>query len=181
MDKFIKILRIVLGLFIFTWVVIWYSARAQRKKESSRNLIMSTVLSLAEAPGKVKAYFQNADDHLEKFIEPSDNLYEIGKLPDNSYLDESHYLLRYQYLGENTGKVLLQNIKNGDVAISWDIPLSLIMKDVESIEKELKNRHNAGLFALNYKFIHDYIPKDKSVLRVSSPIMTSDSSLIFNF
>jgi len=179
MDKFIKILRIILVLFIFTWIIIWYSPRAAKKLRNSRNLIERSVFSLSAAPGKVKRYIKTFtdDEHMEKSIEPSDDLYELGKLPDNSYLDETHYLLHYRYLGEKTGAVLLQNIKNGEIAWTWEISLSDIMKDFMILEKELDKKYMKGIITIDYA---SFFAKSIQALRIRSPIISTDFSLIFH-
>ncbi|MCF8370840.1 MAG: arylsulfotransferase family protein [Bacteroidales bacterium] len=176
MDKFIRILRVALLLFIFTWVVIWYTGRVQKSDKKSRNLIERTVRRLAYMPELVILYFQETEEHFEKIIEPNNDLYEIGKLPDNSGVDESYYLLHYRYMGDKTGYVYLQNIKNGEIAYSWKIPLRKLMMDTKATRKELFNKYKNGQIAVDFSASS---PKNVSALKISSPIMTKDSSLLF--
>lgn len=179
MDTFIKILRISLILFILTWFVIWFSIRSDRKQLNETNQIDRIIVSLSKIPFEIKQYFQmmSEDDHLEKPINITADLYEVGKLQEKSYLDDSHYLLYYRYLGGNSGQVQLQNIKNGDVAMTWDIPLEEMMDDIKAIESELTEMYMEGEYPLE---ICKFFSKNVSVIRAYSPIMTADSSLVFH-
>lgn len=172
MDKFIKILRIVLILFIAAWILMWYARRAEILSMRDRNFVESTVISLCKVPGIVEDYFLGKDPY-KRSLKQSKELYELGKLPADSYMDDSYHLLYYSYLGGKKGKVFLRNIKNGEVAFSWKIPLDRIMEDTEGLDKKLSTKYMNGLDLIGFK---NKFPG----IKIWSPIMTKDSSLIFH-
>ena len=110
-------------------------------------------------------------------IKNTEGVSQIGKLSDVNGLSDSLYMLHYNYLGESNGKVFLQNIKTGDVAYNWDIPLQEIMNDLDTIKKDLQEKYIQGQvpLLLLYK-----IANNISAISINSPIMFKDSSLLFN-
>jgi hypothetical protein len=177
MDRFIKILRIVLIVFIITWVMIWYTGLALKKTERERNLIERALVAFSEAPELAKRYLKEKNDYLEKPILHDAQLGLLGNLKGVSCLNDTYYLLHYRYLGKNSGEVWLQNIINGEIAWRWIIPLKEVMGDVKSMDRdftELFEKHN-----ILTHFDH-YISRNITDINIHSPIMTPDSGLIFN-
>lgn len=159
------------------WVMLWYSVNAVNKLARERNWIERTLVTFSEAPEQAKRYLKEKNDYLEKPIRHDDQLHLLGDLKGASCLDESYYLLHYRYLGHRKGEVWLQNIRNGEIAWRWSMPLAEIMHDVEQMDRELSGRFKAGKL-INH-FDH-YISQNIRDINVHSPIMTSDSGLIFN-
>jgi hypothetical protein len=179
MDKAIKILRIVFIGFFILWGIIWFSIRADRMPIMSMTDIDRIIVFLANTPREVKEFLLETgkDDHLEKPIHDIGKLCAIGKFPQDVSINQNLYLLHYRYMGGSIGNVLLQNIKTGEIAFQWTIPLKRIMKDINEIEDGIKNKYREGAFPLDLGM---FFPKNVSVIQASAPIMTSDSSLLFH-
>lgn len=178
-DKFIKTLRVILVLIFLVWGVSWISVKAHRKELKERNLIENTIVEVGNLPGIIKLWFT------EKFVKQkraikiilTNDTYRIGEFPENSIINDSLFLLYYNYLGNNRGKVYLRSIKNGDLVYSWDIPLEKIMQDLKGLEKNLSDKYFNDSLSVNLSLkVNKNIPS----ISIRSPIITNDSSLIFS-
>ena len=178
MDKFIKILRIILVLIFLSWGISWISVRGHYKELKDRNIVESLVVEAGNLPSVLKQWFIANYKKPEQAIEIKriKDLYRIGEFPKNSTISDSIHLLYYKYLGGDKGKVYLQNIKNGDIAYSWDIPLSKIMDDQKKIEKNLKEKYYKDSIPV---LLSAEIRKNIAALEICAPIISKDSSLIF--
>lgn len=144
------------------------------------NLADRTVIFLSDVPERVKTWYavkSTNREHQEILLEPELEIQQLGKLQNCSSLNDHLYLLHYRYLGKHTGKVWLQNIKSGDVAKSWDIPLAEIFRDLQDLKREF-----AADYADESSPVHmaPSVPNNISSILVSAPVMAEDSSLIFN-
>ena len=179
MNKIIKIVRIVLiSIFLF-WGVSYISINGYKKEIKQRNFIEKMATNAFELPAILKYWaktnFKKPQQAID--LELTGDLYEIGKFPSNSKVNDSIYLLYYKYLGEDKGKVFLQNVKNGDVAFSWDIPLSEIMNDLKGIDKDLITKYYNDELSIN---LTTRVRKNFPSIQISAPIISKDSSLIFH-
>jgi len=177
MDKLIKGLRIVLIGFFALWVVVWFSIRAFKLKEiegKDIGLLGSLVTGLHETPYLIKKYFKRSLQAVE--IDKKDNLFEIGKLSHLDNVSDSIYILHNKYIDENTANVLLQNIKTGDIAFSWTIPLDMVMSDLDLIREDLTKKSLEGL---GPKKLNVLIPKSPDNIIIRHPLFLKDGSLIF--
>ena len=139
MDKLIKGLRIVLIGFFVLWLVIWFSIRAFKLSEiEGKDLgpVGTLVTGLYQTPYLIKKYFKRSLQAVE--VEKKDDLFEIGKLTHLDNVYDSIYILHNKYIDENTTNVFLQNIKTGEVAFSWTIPLDMVVRDLDFIREDLK-------------------------------------------
>ena len=178
-DKFIKGLRIVMILIFFAWGVSWISVKAHHKELRKRNFIENMVVEAGNLPAIIRQWFKaiNGNPEISKKIKISKELYKIGEFPKKSVINDSLYLLYYKYIGNNNGKVYLQNIKHGDTAFTWDIPFIEIMDDLNRIDKYLKNQYLTDSLPLNLSL---KIKKNITSIAIRSPIISNDSSLIFH-
>ena len=138
-DKVVRVLQIILIIYFWSWALIWLSVQADRKAERDMNLADRTVIFLSDVPKRVKAWYTVTAakrEPQEIVLDPELEIHQLGKLQNCSSLNNHLYLLHYRYLGEHTGKVLLQNIKSGEVAKSWDIPLERIYRDLQRLRKK---------------------------------------------
>ena len=175
-DRIIKIVRTLLLLFFYSWALIWFSINAYKKEARKRNKGDKLAIQMNETPHIIKEWLFSPEIQSAS-IKNTEGVSQIGKLSDVNGLSDSLYMLHYNYLGESNGKVFLQNIKTGDVAYNWDIPLQEIMNDLDTIKKDLQEKYIQGQvpLLLLYK-----IANNISAISINSPIMFKDSSLLFN-
>lgn len=179
-DRTIRHLRIALSLVFWSWGLVWFSIRAERKAEIDRNTAERLVVSLREVVSTVRHWFSvisTGREHQEILLDPELALGQLGKLQNCPGLNDHLYLLHYRYEGEHNGKVYLQNIKTGEVARTWDIPLQEIFKDLRELRKELLAGFAKEAIPLN---VTSRIANNISAIRINSPIMGRESSLFFN-
>lgn len=177
MNSFIKILRIILVLFFFTWLIIWFSIGAGKKDKRERNSIEKTVVSFYEMPGTIRKYLFAKEEHLEKKISTDINAYQIGSLKDEENISENYYLLYYCYIGNDKGKVYLQGIKDGTIAYEWNIPLLEIHKDLTKISNNFAEMYAYGQISID---LSEKQARNTSAMRIQAPLMLDDSSLLFH-
>ena len=179
MDKFIKVLRVILILIFLSWGISWLSVKAHHKDIRKRNSIENIIIEAGNLPGTIKKWYKAKYKEPEQSIDItlSENLYKIGNFPSNSKVNDSIYLLYYKYLGKEKGKVYLQNIKNGDIAFSWDIPLREIMNDLKKIDKNLNYLYYTDSLPINMSL---KIKKNIPSIPIYAPLITDDFSLIFH-
>jgi len=179
MNKLIKIIRIVIIAIFLFWGTSYISIKGYKKEVKHRSFLEKTAIEAYELPAVlkywVKTNFMKPEQAID--VEKEQNLYQIGKFPENSKVDNTLYLLYYKYLGEDKGKVFLQNIKNGDIAFSWDIPLNKIMDDLKEIDKDLIAKYYNDELSLN---LTTRVRKNLPSIQISAPIMAKDSTLIFH-
>ncbi len=177
MDRIIKILRSILIVFILVWLAVWFTQRSLEKEERERNFAEQVMVDLSRAPDLAKDYLKNSNDHLERNFRKGPDLFPIGDAAHLSCVGDSLYMLHYRVLGRDEGEVWLQNIQNGKIAWRWSIPLDEIMKDIRQMDDELSKRYQEGKFISHFD---NYITRNMLALNVHTPVMTADSSLLFN-
>ena len=178
-DRVVRVLQVVLIICFWSWGLIWLSIRAEQKSKLDRNVVDRTVVFLSDVPERLKAWYSVASTNREPqqiLLDPELEIQQLGQLKDCSSLNDHLYLLHYRYLGQHTGKVLLQNIKTGEVAKSWDIPLKRIFRDLQKLKKEFI----AGLADGKMPFYLRPAARNIPAIQVLAPIMAEDSSLLFN-
>ncbi len=179
-DRMIRFLRIALILVFWSWALIWFSIRADRKEKIDRNFADNLVVFLRGIPRTVEQWFIVASanrEHQEVLLDPELDIGKLGKLQHCSSLNDHLYLLHYRYEGEHNGKVYLQNIKTGEVAKTWDIPLQEIFKDLQELKRELLAGFAKETIPLN---VSPMVTNNIPAIQISTPIMGEDSSLFFN-
>jgi len=129
MDKFIKALRYVLILIFIVWIISWLSINGHHKQARDRNFFNNLVIDAGNLPSQIKQYIITFNKPHQAVNINDKSLVKIGEFVSDSVINDSLYLLYYKYLGASKGKVILQNIKNGDTVFTWDIPLNTIMND----------------------------------------------------
>ena len=179
-DHVFRVLRVILIIYFWSWALIWFSIQADRKAIRDTNIADRTAIFLGEVPDRVKGWYSVTStnrEHQEILLDPKREIQQLGKLQNCSRLNDHLYLLHYRYLGNHTGKVLLQNIKSGEVAKSWDIPLKRIFRDLQHLKRKF-----AADYADESSPVHmaPSVANSIPAIAVSAPIMTEDSSLIFN-
>jgi hypothetical protein len=175
MDRFIIILRYILIIFLVAWLLIWFSIRAD-KRGVNGNGLERAVVALAKSPYIVKRYIQNLD-RLEKPINIQDDVFKLGYVPDKFRTNDQVYLLHYRYFGDDSGKVICQNIETGQVFYQWDIPLTSILDDLEYLKSEIVEKYLSKFSNLDNAF---HIAQTTEGINIYSPVMTADSSLLFH-
>lgn len=179
MDNLIKIFRIILILFFLFLGITYFGIAGYKNEIKERNIVQNMAVNTFETSLIVLNWIKGRYRHhlLSIKIEKTEDLYKIGGFPINSSINDSLYLLYYKYLGDENGKVYLQNIKNGDIAFSWDIPLSKIMDDLKKIDENLKDKYFKDSLSI---YLTSQIKKNFHSMLISSPIISNDSSLIFH-
>ncbi|MEO1528405.1 MAG: arylsulfotransferase family protein [Planctomycetota bacterium] len=179
-DKVVRVLqRLLLALFC-CWGLVWFSVRAERKPKIKRNVLEKSVVYAATIPWVVKNWVQVTTagrEHQERPLTPSADLLPIGELQEIESLADHYYLLHYRYLGGQTGEVYLQNIKTGDVAKEWTIPLPQIHRDLQSLKSDLADDYAKGQIPVD---LADKVTNSVDAIEVNAPLLGEDSSLYFN-
>ncbi len=178
-DKFIKGLRIILILIFFVWGVSWISVKAHHKELKDRNFIEKLVVDAGNYPPLIRQWFNERFNKTVKAhkIALDENTYRIGEFPKDSKINDSLFLLYYNYLGDNKGKVFLKNIKSGETAYSWNIPLERIIEDLNKLSSGLSEKYFNDSLSVNLSL---KIKKNIPSIHITAPIITNDTSLIFS-
>ncbi len=179
MEKFIKILRLILILVFLAWGISWISVKAHHKELRDRNMIENFVLDAGNLPHILKQWFivTFISEEQSLKINKEKGLFEIGKLPKELYIDDSLFILYYQFLGGNKGQIILQNIAHGNIEYFWKVPLNVIMSDLKKINVKLINLYLSDSLPIN---LSSKVKKNITSIRIKAPLMLSDSSLIFH-
>lgn len=179
-DRGVRRLRIALILMFWSCGLIWYSIRADRRAEIDRSLTERLVVFVCGVPGMVKDWYKVASagrEHQELLLDPKLDIYKLGQLDHCPAVDERLYLLHYRYEGDHKGKVYLQNIKTGEVARTWDIPLETVLEDLEQLRQELAAGFREKAIPIN---MAPGITRNIPAIQINSPIMGKDFSLFFH-
>ena len=178
MDKFIKILRVLLVLFFLIWAISWSSIRAYKSvdKENS-GLYNKIMVELYNTPYSIRQWFR------KKTISPPNshkidtvkNVFKIGEADSLKITNDSPYLLHYTSGTNSTGEVLLQNIKTGEVSKRWNVPLDEIMTDSDSIRSLLEESYLDGNTP---KDLNLEVPHTKDEIHIWHPLMQDNGSLL---
>ncbi|MCA0931075.1 arylsulfotransferase family protein [Lutimonas saemankumensis] len=179
MDRIIRILRVLLLLILFFIGISYFSIKGFEKQYHNRNILEKTAVKANELPRLMKSWYISTFVRPEQAIEidKREDLRQIGKFSDNSKVSDSLFFLFYKYLGDKSGKVYLQNIKNGEIKYSWDIPMELIMNDLINIDNEIQNKFYNGSFPLNFT---KKVKKNYASIDATQPTIVDDFSLLFN-
>ena len=178
-DFFIKIVRFIIILIFLFGFVSYLGIKAFQKEERDRSFLDNLSIKSYELPKLLKTYLKVNFKKHEQAIEINDtlNLYAIGNLPKNSSINDSLSMLYYKFLGNEKGKIYMQGIKNGDVYYSWDIPLNVIMSDLNKIRDELNLDYFNKERPIN---LSTRIKRNYRSIQISAPVMFKDSSIIFH-
>lgn len=177
MDKIIKTIRIILIFFFIIWLIIWFSIRAYNLKiieNKNVDIFSNAAIELYQTTNQVKKYFKKLPQAVK--IEKSESLMKIGELSKFQNINDSIYILHSKSIDNSNVRVLLQNIKTGEIALSWNISLKLIISDLDSVRQELRKESLA--MRIPEKTDH-LIPKNTNTILIRHPIFLKDSSLIF--
>ena len=158
-------------------MVVWFSIRAFKSSETigeDLGPLDSFVTGLYETPYLIKKYFKKSFQAVE--VKREDDLFEIGKLSHLDHISDSIYILHSKYINETEVNVLLQNIKTGEIALTWVIHLDNIMQDLDSVSLELDKKSAKGI---GPKKLNSKISKSSRTLVIRHPLFLKDSSLIF--
>lgn len=179
-DRIIRRLQIVLILLFWSLGLIWYAIKAERVPEADRNGVERAVVFVRDIPRNVEEWFtvtSSPTEHQEKVLDPDLDIRPIGKLQEYSNVPDELYLLHYRYEGDNKGNVYLQNIKTGEIAKTWHIPLKEVLHDLQELDRQLMTGFRNGSIPLN---MTSRVAKNIPALQINAPIMAEDSSLLFN-
>ncbi|HBL46597.1 MAG TPA: hypothetical protein DDZ90_24740, partial [Planctomycetaceae bacterium] len=179
-DQAIRVLRRLLVLFFCLWGLVWLSIRAVEKQPNDRNVVDKGLLAAASVPETVKLWLSVKSTGLEhqEFVMNTDpDLARLGELSDIQDLSNYLYLLYYRYEGADEGSVYLQNIKTGEVAHTWHVPLRKIFEDIQRLKQEVKADFEAKEISVS---LHKRLPNNLAAIRILSPIIGADMSLIFH-
>ena len=179
MDNIIKVIRIILVLIFLFLGVSYITYIGTNKELKNRNFIEDITVNSSQIPSILKEWIRVNFIRQEQAIEvqKTSDLYRIGEFPEKVNINDSIYLLYYKYLGDENGKVYLQNIKNGNIAFTWDIPLDKIMDDLIGVNKGLKDDYFNDKLAIN---VSTLVKNNLRSIAISAPIISNDSSLIFH-
>jgi hypothetical protein len=180
-DRLMRYVLVFLVLFFWSWGLTWYSIRAEKRPETQRNFVQRGMVFLCAVPRIVIDWFDitfvDQREHQEKLLDLQDNVCELGALQDCTSLNDNLYLLHYRFEGKHKGKVLLKNIKTGEVAKRWDIPLQEIFCDKKRVKSELTSGCRNGLIPLDGVIrLANSIP----AMQICAPLMGDDFSLFFH-
>ncbi|QDT89834.1 arylsulfotransferase family protein [Gimesia algae] len=179
-DQAIRVLRRLLALFFCLWGLVWLSIRAVEKQPNDRNVLDKGLLAAASVPETVKLWFSVKStglEHQEFVMNTEPGLARLGELSDIQYLNNHLYLLYYRYEGTDKGSVYLQNIKTGEVAHTWHVPLRKIFEDIQGLKQDVKADFEAQEISVS---LHKRLPNNLAAIRILSPIIGDDLSLIFH-
>jgi len=136
MDKIIKIVRAILVTFFLVWAIIYFSISAFTKKDKDNvGSINKFIVELYKTPKEIKKWYKEGvkKPYQAVEIENEKDLNIIGRMSSIPNLNDSTYLLYYKFRDELTSKVILQNIKSGEIEKTWTIPLELVKNDLDLI------------------------------------------------
>ena len=179
MDKFIKILRVILVLFFLIWIISWSSIRAFKVVEKGGSGLYNKIMvELYNTPYEIRKWFRSKEilPHNAKKIKGIDSLQEIGKTNDLKYIGDSIFLLHTSFVNNTTSEILLQNIKTGEVTRKWTIPLDKVLADIDTI-RSIFDKSN-----LNEKLSEEMkksFPKKTDEIIIRHQMMLEDGSVIF--
>ncbi len=181
MDKFVKILRIILVLFFLIWIISWSSIRAFKSVEKGDSgLYNKIIVELHNTPYAIRKWFRDIDKveipHLSFDIDSETDALEIGKGNHLNNVNDDIYLLHSSNINNSTIQILLQNIKTGEVAQKWTIPLNEIMPDLDSIRDMLIKSNLDGNAVKNLDF---HVPKKTEDIIMRHTLMLNDGSILF--
>ena len=182
MDKFIKILRIILLLFFLLWAISWSSIRAYKSVNEghSGEVYNKFLVELHNTPYNIRKWYREKDKvkkpNLSFVIDTVKDVKEIGKGIHLNSLSDSIYLLHSSNINKSTVQILLQNIKTGEVAQKWTINLNEIMPDLDSIRALLVKSNIDGDAVKNLDF---HVPKKTEDIIIRHSLMLNDGSLLF--
>ncbi|MEL6107924.1 MAG: arylsulfotransferase family protein [Planctomycetota bacterium] len=179
-DRTVRVLQRCLIVLFCCWGLVWFSVRAERKSEFERNILEKSVVYTATIPWVVKNWVQltlAGREHQERLLTPSTDLVPIGELQDVEELNDHYYLLHYRYLGQHAGRVYLQNIKTGEVAREWEVPLSQIHRDLQALKKRLNTDFAGGQIPVN---LAQKVTNSIDAIEVNAPLLGEDFSIYFN-
>ncbi len=179
-DKLVRYLQITLILFFWSWGLIWFSIRAEKREDRENNIAEKAVVFAGKVPGIVKKWIKTTSskrEHQEILLDPELEIAPLGMLQNCHSLSNNLYLLHYRYEGNNNGRVYLQNIKTGETAKKWDIPLKEIFKDLQHLNRELLADYTKKKVSMD---MTSRVANNIPAIQINSPIIGEDSSLIFN-
>lgn len=180
-DKVVKAMQIVLLIFFAAWFVSWFSIKAERRGEFDRNIAERTVVALRDAPRTVEEFLRLAaggKEHQEIVLDKETDALALGSLNEIEAVPENLYLLHYRFEGGNSGTVFLQNIKNGEVAKSWTIPLSEVFQDLQETKLQIRNYRKENKSSLSLD--EHRVANTLAAIQINSPWMMDNGDLLFN-
>lgn len=179
MDKFIKILRVLLVLFFLTWAISWSSIRAYKLVEKGKSGMYSKIIvELYNTPYSIRRWFRS------KTISPPNSLkidtvnkaFKIGEADSLKIVNDSIYLFHFTNGTNSNSQILMQNIKSGAIEKKWKIPLDKILIDLDSIREMLDNSYLNGQAVKNLNL---EIPKRTDEISSQHSILLEDGSILF--
>ena len=93
---------------------------------SERGFAERTVVQLRDVPNTVREFvmLRSSDTDLPEFVlDGTKSVFPIGELQSIAEVPDNLYLLYYRFEGGDSGTVYLKNVRNGEVARKWRIPL----------------------------------------------------------
>lgn len=175
-DKFIKVIRYLLVTFFIIWGVAWLSIRGFKRNDVNRNFVEKTFILMHDTPDMIKEWFKSSE-HQMKIISRDEMTEQIGKLTKFDKVNDSLYLLYYNYMGDEKGKIFFQSIKSGEILYSWNLPMDEIMQDLIEIDKKFNEKYYSQEINLRFS---DRVSKNIPAIQISAPIMFKDSSIVFH-
>ncbi len=173
MDRVVRVLRVVLVLLFMLWGAIFFSIRAERKKASDRTRVDKALVFMYKTPFVIERWLLHRE-HQKIETEMAEDIRPIGQVDG---ADSALYLLHYLYQGGDRGQVRLQQVNGGTIAMKWDIPLPMMMVDLDSIRRFLDGNFPEDWGAM---YAYEHISKSIASIQVNAPLMTPDSGLVFN-
>ena len=179
MDKFVKILRTILVTFFLFWLISWFSIRAFNKVEGGNAKIYNKIMvEFYNIPYEIRNWFKSKEVLPNNAIEVKgvDSLRVIGKANDLEYVGDSLFLLHTSFVNKTSSEILLQNIKTGEVARKWTIPLDIVLADYDTM-RSIFDKSN-----LNKKLSEEMqksFPNDEEDIIIRHQMMLEDGSVLF--
>lgn len=180
MDKFIKILRIILVLFFLLWAMSWSSIRAYKsvKEGNSDKIYNKFLVELYNTPYTIRQWLRSntiSPPNTLK-IDSVKGVFKIGKIHSSKVINDSVYLFHYTNGKNSSGQLVMQNIKSGAIEKKWQIPLNEILIDLDSIREELIK---SGINGKAVKGLDLEIPKRTEEILSQHSILLEDGSILF--
>ena len=183
MNKIVGKLRWITGFIVFFILMSYVSKEAFEKKFNNerRNFVESLIVSVSGVPSTLKSWYESNFKRPPLSIDITnhmgENLFEIGKIPEQMNVLDSLYILYYQYHGEDKGTVYLKNVKNGSLAHSWDIPLKTVLEDLTNIDRELIGKYKEESLPVNLTM---KVAKNFNSIGISQSLIVENQSLVFH-
>jgi len=179
MDKFVKILRVILVLFFLIWLMSWSSIRAYKFVERGNpGYYNQMIVELYNTPYEIRRWFHKntTRPHLGIQIDSVKAVLKIGEAGHLSLINDSIFLLHYRLINKSSSEILLQNIKTGEIAQKWIVPVDEIMIDSDSIREQLEKSYVNGNTP---KDLNLEVPQNIDEIIIRHTMMLEDGSILF--